>query len=65
MRVHRVSVTFERTSNGRYITVTSEAVPNIQSTEANPDPVSGSADEISDDIPLDPRNSNDGNMMPQ
>jgi hypothetical protein len=45
------------------ITVTSEAVPINQSTRANPDPASSSADENSVDTPLDTRNSNDGNQI--
>jgi hypothetical protein len=63
LRMYGLSVTFERTRKGRFITVTSEAVPNIQSTRANPDPASSSADKNSVDTPVDTRNSNDGNMI--
>jgi hypothetical protein len=65
LRMFGLSVNFDRTGKGRFITVTSEAVPIIQLTGANPDPVSSSADENSADTPVDTRNSNDGNMIQQ
>jgi hypothetical protein len=63
LSMYGLSVTFERTRKGRFITLTSEAVPIIQSTRANPDPASSSADENSVDTPVDTRNSNAGNMI--
>jgi hypothetical protein len=65
LRMYGLSVTFERSSKGLFITLTSQAVPNIQTTRANPGPASSTAHENSVDIPPDTRNSTDGNMMPQ
>jgi hypothetical protein len=63
LRMYGLSVTFERTYKGRCITLTSEAVPNIQSPGSNPGPVSSPADANSADIPPDKRKSNDGNTL--
>ena len=64
LRMYGLSITFDRTSKGRLISLISAAIPIIQSTRANPDRASSSADENSVDTPVDTRNSNDGNMIP-
>jgi hypothetical protein len=63
LRMYGLSVIFERTYKGRFITLKSEAVPINQAPCANPGPISSSTDENSADMPPDIRNSNDGNTL--
>jgi len=63
LRMYGLSVIFERTYKGRFITLKSAGVPNNQAPGATPGPISSSSDENSADMPPDIHNSNDGNTL--